>query len=70
MTTPLTSVSTTEFERVRGEVTDDTDRARVFAALCRTNALYMITRTGSGHLGLSRYVTGAELVVDGGYACW
>jgi transketolase len=42
-----------EFQRVRGEKLSPVDQARMFAALCRINALYMIARAGSGHIGSS-----------------
>ncbi len=42
-----------EFQRLRGEKLSVVDQARMFAALCRINALYMIARAGSGHIGSS-----------------
>jgi len=42
-----------EFLRVLRAECDLTDRARAFAALCRANALYMIRKAGSGHIGSS-----------------
>jgi transketolase len=42
-----------EFERVRGITCASVERTRLFATLCRINALYMITRAGSGHIGSS-----------------
>ncbi len=42
-----------EFERVRGLPVAAIDRTAVFANLCRLNALYMIARAGSGHIGSS-----------------
>lgn len=41
------------FQRVRGEKLSPVDQARMFSALCRINALYMIARAGSGHIGSS-----------------
>jgi len=46
-------VPRTEFERVRSLQTDRLARAAVFADMCRLNALYMIARAGSGHIGSS-----------------
>jgi transketolase len=42
-----------EFQRLRSERLTAVDQARMFAALCRINALYMIARAGSGHIGSS-----------------
>lgn len=42
-----------ELERVRGLAAAPIDRTAVFADLCRLNALYMIARAGSGHIGSS-----------------
>ncbi len=42
-----------EFERVRGLAAAPVQRTAVFANLCRLNALYMIARAGSGHIGSS-----------------
>lgn len=42
-----------EFERVRALPVSDIERATLFAALCRINALYMIACAGSGHIGSS-----------------
>ncbi|MGE0043492.1 MAG: transketolase C-terminal domain-containing protein [Vicinamibacterales bacterium] len=42
-----------EFTRVRSLDAPPVARARLFADLCRLNALYMITRAGSGHIGSS-----------------
>jgi transketolase len=42
-----------EFERVRGYCWPKETRAAVFADMCRVNALYMIARAGSGHIGSS-----------------
>src|SRR4051794_21523099 len=41
------------FERVRGLSVPKAERAAIFADLCRVNALYMIARAGSGHIGSS-----------------
>lgn len=42
-----------EFERVRTLDMPRDQRAAVFANMCRLNALYMIARAGSGHIGSS-----------------
>lgn len=42
-----------EFERVKGSNFVAKDRAAIFADMCRLNALYMIARAGSGHIGSS-----------------
>lgn len=42
-----------EFQRMRGEKMSPVDQARMFAALCRINTLYMIALAGSGHIGSS-----------------
>lgn len=42
-----------EFERVRGGVASPHARAALYADMCRLNALYMIARAGSGHIGSS-----------------
>ena len=42
-----------EFQRLRDEKLPAVDKARMFAALCRINVLYMIARAGSGHIGSS-----------------
>jgi transketolase len=42
-----------EFKRLRSEKLSPVDQTRMFAALCRINALYMIARAGSGHIGSS-----------------
>src|ERR1700704_5701458 len=42
-----------EFERVLSLEIDATRKTALFADLCRINALYMITRAGSGHIGTS-----------------
>lgn len=46
-------ISHKEFERVRGYRWPKEVRAAVFADMCRVNALYMIARAGSGHIGSS-----------------
>lgn len=43
----------TEFERVRDLQGGREQRAAIFADMCRLNALYMIARAGSGHIGSS-----------------
>jgi transketolase len=42
-----------EFERVRALVVPREQRTAIFADMCRLNALYMIARAGSGHIGSS-----------------
>lgn len=42
-----------EFERALSGIDEPHDRCRVFAAMSRINALYMIARAGSGHIGSS-----------------
>ena len=42
-----------EFERIRALKVPRTARAEIFADMCRLNALYMIARAGSGHIGSS-----------------
>lgn len=42
-----------EFARVRALDAEPAWRAAVFADMCRLNALYMIARAGSGHIGSS-----------------
>lgn len=49
----LCYVPASEFERVRSMQVPEEGRVRLFAALCRINALYMIARAGSGHIGSS-----------------
>lgn len=44
-------VPSTELERLRRAEGDRFVRARCFADACRLNALYMIARAGSGHIG-------------------
>ena len=51
--TALTYVPVQEVARVRGLPLPSTDRAALVATLCRLNALYMIARAGSGHIGSS-----------------
>lgn len=43
----------TEFERIRALNIPREQRAAIFADMCRLNALYMIARAGSGHIGSS-----------------
>ena len=42
-----------EFERIRSLDVQRHERAGIFADMCRLNALYMIARAGSGHIGSS-----------------
>lgn len=42
-----------EFQRVREMAIGPEQRAAIFADMCRLNALYMIARAGSGHIGSS-----------------
>ena len=42
-----------EFLRIRELVLPSEQRAAIFADMCRLNALYMIARAGSGHIGSS-----------------
>lgn len=42
-----------EFERIKNSNLPGRNRAAIFADLCRLNALYMIARAGSGHIGSS-----------------
>lgn len=42
-----------EFQRVNKLQVSTIEQAELFAALCRINTLYMITRAGSGHIGSS-----------------
>lgn len=44
-------LSKSEFDRVRKLNASKSERAALFADMCRLNALYMIARTGSGHIG-------------------
>ncbi|MET8803374.1 transketolase C-terminal domain-containing protein [Streptomyces sp. NPDC004546] len=57
---PLRRVPLREFERVLASIGEPRARTRAFAALCRINTLYMVTRAGSGHLGSS--FSAADLV--------
>ncbi|MET8624483.1 transketolase C-terminal domain-containing protein [Kitasatospora sp. NPDC004669] len=59
---PLRRVPVREFERVLDAIGEPNERARAFAALCRMNTLYMVTRAGSGHLGSS--FSAADLVAQ------
>ena len=49
----LQYVPQSEFSRVLGLDVNPVRKTAVFADLCRLNALYMITRAGSGHIGTS-----------------
>ncbi|HZO24412.1 MAG TPA: transketolase C-terminal domain-containing protein [Chloroflexota bacterium] len=49
--TELLYVPAAELERIRALGIDPVERAAIFAAACRINALYMIGKAGSGHLG-------------------
>jgi len=51
--TQLAFIPPGEFERVRNLNCSPAERAAVFANLCRFNALYMIAKAGSGHIGTS-----------------
>lgn len=42
-----------EFERVRGSGIAISKKIEIYADMCRLNALYMIARAGSGHIGSS-----------------
>lgn len=42
-----------EFQRIRGLNVPREQRVAIFADMCRLNALYMIARAGSGHIGSS-----------------
>jgi hypothetical protein len=46
-------VPLSEFERVRSLPLPPAARTTLFATLARINALYMIARAGSGHIGTS-----------------
>ncbi|MGW3735403.1 transketolase family protein [Streptomyces sp. NPDC005148] len=59
---PLRRVPVREFERVLAAIGEPYERTRAFAALCRVNTLYMVTRAGSGHLGSS--FSAADLVAQ------
>src|SRR3954465_11616247 len=49
--TELVYVPAAELERIRSLQIGAIERAAIFAAACRINALYMIGKAGSGHLG-------------------
>ncbi len=49
--TELVYVPAAELERIRALKLNPVERANIFAAACRINALYMIGKAGSGHLG-------------------
>src|SRR5437588_10247424 len=49
--TELVYVPAAEMERIRSLQIGAVERAAIFAAACRINALYMIGKAGSGHLG-------------------
>ncbi len=49
--TDLVYVPAAELERIRALQVGAVERAAIFAAACRVNALYMIDKAGSGHLG-------------------
>jgi transketolase len=53
VTVTLTYVPAEEFARVRALRLAPADRAALVATLARINALYMIARAGSGHIGSS-----------------
>jgi hypothetical protein len=42
-----------EFRRIREAAGDRVERTAAYADMCRLNALYMIARAGSGHIGSS-----------------
>jgi len=46
-------IDRTEFQRILGLAAPNPARTRLFAEACRLNALYMIARAGSGHIGSS-----------------
>lgn len=46
-------ISAAEFDRLRSSRLAKEERAEIFADMCRLNALYMIARAGSGHIGSS-----------------
>ena len=46
-------ISYVEFERIRRLDLPRDQRTSIFADMCRLNALYMISRAGSGHIGSS-----------------
>src|SRR5436190_5372941 len=49
--TDLVYVPAAELERIRALKVGAVERAAIFAAACRINALYMIGKAGSGHIG-------------------
>ena len=49
----LAFIAPSETKRALSLAASDADRARVLAAIARINALYMIARAGSGHIGSS-----------------
>jgi len=49
--TELVYVPAAELERIRNLQVGAVERAAIFASACRINALYMIGKAGSGHLG-------------------
>ena len=49
----LRFVPVSEFARLRANAADPVARTAAYAALARINALYMIARAGSGHVGSS-----------------
>src|SRR5882724_10457140 len=49
--TDLVYVPAAELERIRALDVGAVERAAIFAAACRINALYMIGKAGSGHIG-------------------
>ena len=42
-----------EFDRVLSANISEIEKVELFVALCRINTLYMIARSGSGHIGSS-----------------
>lgn len=49
----LSYIPEQQFAELGSLVCSATERARIFATLCRINTLYMISRAGSGHIGSS-----------------
>lgn len=49
----LSFIPITEFRRIRAGNLPSEQHAALFADMCRLNALYMIARAGSGHIGSS-----------------
>src|SRR3954451_20122689 len=49
--TDLVYVPAAELERIRSLNVGAVERAAIFAAACRINALYLIGKAGSGHIG-------------------